>query len=149
MINKDVTSKDKYLEKHETMYNKIVDTWGYGTLTDMLSVFRSTRGLYFLFSKDLSHVWFIGDTTFIARYDYSYSDNKELLINLVKENNYNLEKVAKVLGIEPMSVFQAIHKPYSLNSILPMLELEDIVEERKLKWRTNFWKLPQLQLLVH
>ena len=137
MINKDVTSKDKYLEKHEAMYNKIVDTWGYGTLTDMLNVFRSTRGsyrgLYFLFSKDLSHVWFIADSTFIARYDYSYSDNKELLANLVQENNYNLEKVAKVLGIEPMDVFGAINNPYSLNAVLPMLELEDIVEERKLK----------------
>lgn len=136
MIAKDVTSKDKYLEKHETMYNKIVDTWGYGTLTDMLGFFRSTRGsyrgLYFLFSKDLKHVYFIADSDFITtRYDYSYSDNKELLVNLVKENNYNLEQVAKILGIEPMGVFGAINNPYSLNSVLPMLELEDIVEERQ------------------
>ena len=135
MINKDVTSKDEYVRKHTAMYNKIVDTWGYDNLTDMLNTFStvrgSCRGLYFLFSKDLSHVWFIGDTTFIARYDYSYSDNKELLVNLVKENNYNLEKVAKVLGIEPLGVFGAINNPYSLSSILPMLELEDIVEERQ------------------
>lgn len=135
MINKDITSKYKYLERHETMYNKIVDTWGYDTLTDMLNTFRaargSYRGLYFLFSKDLSHAWFIGDTTFIARYDYAYSDNKELLVNLVQENNYNLEKVAKVLGIEPMGVFETINNPYSLNSVLPMLEFEDMVEERQ------------------
>lgn len=135
MINKDITSKDEYLEKHEAMYNKIVDTWGYGTLTDMLNVFKSTRGsyrgLYFLFSKDLKYVYFIADSQFITRYDYAYSDNKELLVNLVQENNYNLEKVAKVLGIEPMGVFGAISNPYSLNSVLPMLELEDIVEERQ------------------
>lgn len=136
MLNKDITSRDKYLEKHEAMYNKIVDTWGYDNLTDVLGFFRSTRGsyrdLYFLFSKDLKHVYFIADSDFITtRYDYSYSDNKELLVNLVKENNYNLEKVAKVLGIEPMGVFGAISNPYSLNSVLPMLELEDIVEERQ------------------
>lgn len=137
MTAKDVTSRDKYLEKHETMYNKIVNTWGYITLTDMLSTFRavrgSYRGLYFLFSKDLSHVWFIADSDFAARYDYGCTDNEELLLNLVKENNYNLEQVAKILGIEPMGVFQAINKPCALNAMLPMLELEDIVEERKLK----------------
>lgn len=137
MINKDVTSKNKYVWKHTTMYNKIVNTWGYSTLTDMLNTFMavrgSYRGLYFLFSKDLSHVWFIGDSTFITRYDYSYTENVELLTNLVKENNYNLEQVAKILGIEPMGVFGAINNPYSLSSVLPMLELEDIVEERKLK----------------
>lgn len=135
MINKDITSKDEYLEKHEAMYNKIVDTWGYGTLTDMLNVFKSTRGsyrgLYFLFSKDLKYVYFIADSHFITRYDYAYADNNELLVNLVQENNYNLEKVAKVLGIEPMGVFGAISNPYSLNAVLPMLELEDIVEERQ------------------
>lgn len=135
MTNKDITSKDKYVWKHTTMYNKIVNTWGYSTLTDMLNTFMavrgSYRGLYFLFSKDLGHVWFIGDSTFIVRYDYSYTENVELLTNLVQENNYNLEKVAKVLGIEPMGVFGAINKPYSLNSVLPMLELEDIVEERQ------------------
>lgn len=137
MIAKDVTSKDKYVWKHTTMYNKIVNTWGYDNLTDMVETFSATRGscrgLYFLFSKDLNHVYFIADSTFNARYDYAYANNKELLVNLVEENNYNLEKVAKVLGIEPLSVFQAINDPCSLNSILPMFELEDIVEERASK----------------
>lgn len=134
----DITSKDKYVGKHATMYNKIVATWGYDTLTDMLRVFRATRGsyrgLFFLFSKDLKHVWLIANSDFITtRYDCSYANNEKLLVNLVKENNYNLEKVAKVLGIEPIGVLGAINNPYSLSSVLPMLEFKDMVEERQIK----------------
>lgn len=129
---KDITSKDKYVWKHTVMYNKIVNTWSYDALNDMIedfdTIYPTYRSSYFLFSKDLEYVWFITESGY--DYDDAYSDNKELLINLVDENDYNLKKVAKVLGIKPTAVFQAINKPETLSSLLPMLELEDIVEER-------------------
>lgn len=129
---KDITSKDKYIVKHIAMYNKILDTWSYDALNDMVeefdAVYPTYRDSYFLFSKDLKHVWFITESGY--NYDYACFDNKELLINLVDENDYDLKKVAEVLGISPTDVFQVISKPEALNALLPMLELEDIVEER-------------------
>lgn len=131
MINKDITSRDEYVWKHTTMYNKIINTWDYDILTEMeenlVDAFYDYRDSYFLFSKDIKHVWLITESGY--DYDYAFTDNKDLLYNLVADNDYSIKNTAKLLGIKPTDVLNAINKPELLNYLLPRVEVEDIVSK--------------------
>lgn len=130
-----IMSQCKYVNTRKIMYKKVLDTWDYDYLNEMLGTFRSIspiyRDLHFLFSNDLNHVYFIAENTYAEKYNNAWENNEKLLLSLVKDNNYNLEKVAKILGIKPFDVYNAITLPDVLNNLLPTLLVEDIIEKRQ------------------
>lgn len=128
---------DNYTENRDDMCKKVLDTWGHDELHKMYEddKLRNTKP-YFLFSKNLKHVWLISGTR-RSNYNHNYEDTWHLILSLTSSNNYDLLSVAGILRIPALDVFSAIGSPNRLDYLLPKLELKDVIEEEKLNDRNK------------
>lgn len=115
------------------MYNKIRNTWSYTDLLGMYETYESFGdNSYFLFSKDLKHVWLISWLN--ARkhnYEYTYLTDKELLHNLTVRDGLSIQEIAKILGLTAEAVYESIGEIDLLNKLLPTLKLDDAFKNDK------------------
>lgn len=125
-------SKTKHAN-NAIMYNKIRNTWSYA---DILGMYEADRTFgdtsYFLFSKDLKHVWLISWVN--ARkhdYEYTYLTDGELLHNLTVRDGLSIQEIAKILGLTAEAVYESIGEIDLLDKLLPTLKLDDAFKNDK------------------
>lgn len=114
------------------MYDKIRNTWSY---TDLLSMYETNRTFgdssYFLFSKDLKHVWLISWTNAKKNIYNTYLTANELIRNLAIRENLSIPKIANILGVTAENVYKSISDIDLLHSLLPTTKLIDVFENDK------------------
>lgn len=114
------------------MYDRIRNTWSY---VDLLSMYETNKAFgdssYFLFSKDLKHVWLISWTSSKKGIYDAYLTESEFIRYLALVDDLTINKIAKLLGIAAVEVYESINSTDLLGRLLPTVELVDVFKNDK------------------
>lgn len=116
------------------MYDRIRNTWSY---VDLLSMYETNKAFgdssYFLFSKDLKHVWLISWTNSKKGIYDAYLTEGEFIRYLALVDDLTINKIAKLLGIAAVEVYESINSTDLLGNgtnllgrLLPTVGLVDV-----------------------
>lgn len=128
-----MTSTGKFKQaSNSIMYNKIRNTWSY---VDLLSMYETNKAFgdssYFLFSKDLKHVWLISWTNAKKGIYNTYLTEGEFIRYLALVDDLTINKIAKLLGVAAVEVYESINSTDLLGKLLPTVELVDVFKNDK------------------
>lgn len=109
------------------MYDRIRNTWSY---VDLLSMYETNKAFgdssYFLFSKDLKHVWLISWTNAKKGIYGAYLTEGEFIRYLALVDDLTINKIAKLLGVAAVEVYESINSTDLLGKLLPTVEIVDV-----------------------